>query len=321
MPEGPEVTVIREGLNSLLQGHQIFDLEILTPSRFSKKAPIGYRDFIDSLPTRIENVNSKGKFIYFKFTNGWVMFNTLGMSGGWYHKQKAHSALKLFYSSRKNKVDKPQSVSRPEQITEYISKKKGDSIKNNKILFFVDQRRFGNVKFVQTQQELDKKLNTLGPDILNDSSLTFDIYKSRMRKYDKKYLVWAMMEQKIISGIGNYLKSEILYQSRISPHVLVQDLPDDKLRELYDISKQKINDSYKARGASVRHYSDIEDRKGVFEFQFQVYNQKKDQKGNKVIREKTKDKRTTHWVPSVQTDDFINSDETNNTDNINKIDE
>ena len=118
MPEGPEVTVIREGLNSLLQGHQIFDLEILTPSRFSKKAPIGYRDFIASLPTRIESVNSKGKFIYFKFTNGWVMFNTLGMSGGWYHKQKAHSALKLFYSSQKNKVDKPQSVSRPEQITD-----------------------------------------------------------------------------------------------------------------------------------------------------------------------------------------------------------
>ena len=47
------------------------------------------------------------------------MFNTLGMSGGWYHKQKAHSALKLFHSSRKNKIDKPQSVSTPEQITEY----------------------------------------------------------------------------------------------------------------------------------------------------------------------------------------------------------
>ena len=135
MPEGPEVTVIREGLNSLLQGRQIFDLEILTPSRFSKKAPIGYRDFIASLPTRIESVNSKGKFIYFKFTNGWVMFNTLGMSGGWYHKQKAHSALKLFYSSRKNKVDKPQSVSRPEQITEYISKKKGILLKRIKYYF------------------------------------------------------------------------------------------------------------------------------------------------------------------------------------------
>ena len=46
-----------------------------------------------------------------------------------------------------------------------------------------------------------------------------------------------------------------------------------------------------------------------------------DQKGNKVIREKTKDKRTTHWVPSVQTDDFINTDETNDTDNINEIDD
>ena len=61
-----------------------------------------------------------------------------------------------------------------------------------------------------------------------------------MRKYDKKYLVWAMMEQKIISGIGNYLKSEILYQSRISPHVLIHDLPDDKLRELSFRTRREI---------------------------------------------------------------------------------
>ena len=98
MPEGPEVTVIREGLNNLLRNHQILGLEILPSSRFSKKSPDKYLEFIKSLPTRVKSVESKGKLIYFKFTNGWIMFNTLGLSGGWYHIKKPHSALKLQYS-------------------------------------------------------------------------------------------------------------------------------------------------------------------------------------------------------------------------------
>ena len=295
MPEGPEVTVIREGLNSLLKGHQIYSLEILSTSRFSKKSPDGYNDFIKTLPTRIESVESKGKFIYFKFTNGWTMYNTLGMSGGWYHKNKKHSSLKLRYSSSKKKTDELPKGITLDSLTD----------KQCQVLYFVDQRRFGTVKFIKTQSELTKKLKTIGPDILNDASLTFEVYKKIMRKHNKKNITKVMLNQSIISGVGNYLKAEILYHCKMSPHVKVEDIPDWKLEELYKASKLKINASYKARGASVRHYSDIEDRKGVFEFQFIVYNQKKDKLGNPVIKEKTPDKRTTHWVPKVQTNDFF----------------
>ena len=291
MPEGPEVTVIREGLNSLLKGHQIYGLEILPTSRFAKKSPDGYNDFIKTLPTRIESVESKGKFIYFKFTNGWTMFNTLGMSGDWYHKNKNHSSLKLRYSLTKKKTDELPKNMTLDSLTD----------KQFNILYFVDQRRFGTVKFVKNQTDLVKKLKTIGPDILNDKTLTFEVYKKIMRKRNKINITKVMLNQSIISGIGNYLKAEILYQCKMSPHVKIEDIPDWKLEELYKVSKLKINASYHARGASVRHYSDIEDRKDVFEFQFIVYNQKKDKLGNPVVREKTPDKRTTHWVPKVQT--------------------
>ena len=98
---------------------------------------------------------------------------------------------------------------------------------------------------------------------------------------------------------------------------------DLSYQEFFEVTVNQVNDapvitsvapSSATEDIIYEYQLDIEDKKGVFEFQFQVYNQKTDQKGNKVIREKTKDKRTTHWVPSVQTDDFINSNETNNTE-------
>ena len=53
-------------------------------------------------------------------------------------------------------------------------------------------------------------------------------------------------------------------------------------------------------GATIRNYSNIESVKGLFNFQFKVYQLKKDLLGHNVIKIDTKDKRTTHWVPEVQ---------------------
>ena len=62
----------------------------------------------------------------------------------------------------------------------------------------------------------------------------------------------------------------------------------------------KIVGSYNKGGASLRHYADIEDKKGQYEFTFEVYNKKEDKLGNKVITEDTLDKRRTYWVPNFQ---------------------
>ena len=67
--------------------------------------------------------------------------------------------------------------------------------------------------------------------------------------------------------------------------------------EIFKITLEKINTSYKSGGASVRDYSDIKGKEGTFSFTFAVYKKKKDPLGNKIVMEKTKDGRTTHWVP------------------------
>ena len=65
-------------------------------------------------------------------------------------------------------------------------------------------------------------------------------------------------------------------------------------------ARKIIKDSYNQGGASRRDYKKVNGDEGVFQYNFKVYAQKEDPLGNKVIREKTKDGRTTHWVPEIQ---------------------
>ena len=58
--------------------------------------------------------------------------------------------------------------------------------------------------------------------------------------------------------------------------------------------------SYKNKGVSKRDFTDIDDNKGEYQYELEVYGKKFDKHGNKIKAEKTKDKRTTHWVVSLQ---------------------
>ena len=109
-----------------------------------------------------------------------------------------------------------------------------------------------------------------------------------------------LMDQTVVSGIGNYLKSEILYASRLNPHRQIENLSHEELETLYQESRRIITESYQSQGMSKRNYIDYEGKKGSFEFKLKVYGKKKDPKGNDIIREKTKDGRSTYWVPKLQ---------------------
>ena len=223
----------------------------------------------------------KGKFIYFVFQDDWYLFNTLGMSGGWYHKKKTNTGCHIEYSDNKNH---------------------GKSKINT--LWFDDQRHFATFKFVKGKSELEKKLKTIGPDLLNDT-INEEDFINKYRKFNNKIIDIVLNDQKVFSGIGNYLKAEILYMAGISPPAKIKDISDNKLKELLKCIIDRINTSYKLGGASVEHYSDLNSHKGQFHNYFKVYKQKTDPFGNKIISErvsKPNDPKSqqTYWVPAVQ---------------------
>lgn len=282
MPEGPEVTIIALGLNKILKNKQIINLEFNSRSRYNKKSPDGFLEFINAINSIdgifVSKVKNKGKFIYWCFNNGMVAFQTLGMSGGWYQIDKPHAGMILTYLD-------------------------GTTMKK---LYYNDQRRFGTIKFFSpniAERELNSKLKTIGPDMLNDKDFTEREFISRLSntKYKNKQLTHIITDQKVISGVGNYLRAEALYRAKLNPHRIIESLSNDELSALYKAIKFKILGSYKSGGASIEHYSDIDNKKGLFEFQMEVYKRKKDPLGNKIIGERIgKDTQTTYWCPDVQ---------------------
>lgn len=269
MPEGPEVTILTENLNSELKNKEIINFEITSTSRYRNKSPDNFIQFKENLPLKIKEVKNKGKLIYFLFDKNFSLLNTLGMSGGWSKSKGKHTSVIV-------------------------------TLKNGKKYYFIDVRHFGTFKFFDNKSDLEKRLDKLGPDMLNDKKLTSNSFIRRLRKYKHYNICKAIMDQKIICGVGNYLKSESLYHARISPLKKVEELSKQELERLFKSIRKKIKQSYLSEGVSVRDFSDLDDKKGKYQFYFEVYCQKEDSKGRKVVKIVTPDKRSTYYVPEVQ---------------------
>lgn len=229
--------------------------------------PAGLEEFISSLPSTVTKVGCKGKFIYILFDNGYSMWNTLGMAGSWSPVIGKHSRFKLNF-------------------------KDGSA-------YFNDIRNFGTIKVTRNINELYKKLGMLGPDMLSEN-VTDPVFMGRIRKKDSKTVAEAIMNQSVISGVGNYLKSESLYLAQISPHRNVSDLSDQDLSDLNNAIKLTIQSAYKSGGATIHTFLGFDGKEGEYSRRFAVYNQKYDPVGNKVVREQTRDRRTSFWVPEIQ---------------------
>lgn len=271
MPEGPEVKRYVDQLNAEAAGQLLKGIEIVSGRYSHHGPPSGLQKFSQNFPILLKDIKCKGKFIYFNFEKDdkpFTIWNTLGMSGGWKKQKSEHSRLTFSFE--------------------------------NVILYFEDQRNFGTFHFISPEAgETKKKLATLGPDILAES-LTDQEFSKRLNLFSEKSIVEALMNQKAVSGIGNYLKSETLYLAKISPFRKVKDLNADDISRINSVSQQLIRESYKSGGSTFKIYQDMYGQTGSFSSRFVVYKKDKDPFGNIVNISETADGRTTYWVPSIQ---------------------
>ena len=281
MPEGPECKIIGEYLNNKLKDTKCMGMLIHENSRYARhKKPENFDKL--KFPLTITSVNVKGKLIWFSFSNGMYMLNTLGMSGIWTTSKTKHCDFEIIYTNQD------------------LKKLSEDMVIHCNSIYFKDVRHFGTLKILENKQQLDKKLKTIGHDVLN-LDINFEQFEKLLLKRSDWTLPKFLMNQKYLSGIGNYLKSEILYDCRISPHTKIKDLNKDLINQLFNsISKIPIQ-SYNSQGVSLRDYEPPEKYRSQLEsFELKVYDNDIDENGYTIIREKTDDKRTTHWVPQIQ---------------------
>lgn len=172
------------------------------------------------------------------------------------------------------------------------------TFEDNAVLCFNDIRNFGTFQ-IKSRKDLEKKLSSIGPDMLFSPPNAHDFVRL-LRKKDNKNICIVLMNQSIISGVGNYIKAESLWYSRINPHVPIKNLTDNNLVTLRLAIIYVINKSYEEQGASIKSYYTFSGEEGDAVKGFVVYGRQKDYNGHTVIKDQTPDKRTTHWVKNRQ---------------------
>lgn len=238
--------------------------------------------FQSQFPMQILQVFARGKKVIFELcnVNGYFyIITSLGMTGRWVYVQLLKSRAVLTIGNLVN-----------------------DVINFNRYVYFDDERKFGDLELCFNQAELLATLAIhLGPDLMRDNiSDELWIQTWRKPKYHNWILTKALMDQHQFCCIGNYLKSEILYRSRLAPRRTIGSLSNDELLRVFYVAKATILESYNEGGFTIERFLRPDGERG--RFQAHVYKRKVDPFGNQVIAEKIESKsaQTTYWVPSLQ---------------------
>jgi formamidopyrimidine-DNA glycosylase len=309
MPEGPEVTILGQFLLTKLEGKIIEKMEILS-GKYSRKSMDNYALLNGNANYFVKNIDNKGKLMWIKLenvenNNKIYLVSHLGLTGFWGFTEGNSDRLKLTINDKKN---------------------------NKKYyLYFEDDRNFGNIDIYDNKNDLDDKINDLAPDALKHNYTMDDfvsLYKNFLSKSSKRKdqeIGLVLMKQKqnegIVSGIGNYLMAEILYDAKLSPYRKAGSLTDSEIKTLgksiqyitklsyYDNETgymthfdEFIQDHKKGidKGVYPEYHNDIKLKKNEG-FDFKVYRKNKDSDGNEVLADKKLQKtRATYWAPAVQ---------------------
>lgn len=291
MPEGPEVRAITDKLSAKLTGTTLIGMGWDQSSKYSNGLP-KYDQLSICLPMTVEDVTCKGKQIFFRFSKEYLLNDqrythrvylnsTLGLEGKWSWTRGTHSNFWLVIGRRIENL--------------YGSL---DLIIDRQVIYFDDSRHFGNITLM-SEHEYQEKLRKIGPDLLAEN-ISLDRWEKEFRstRRYKMQICEFLMKQEYFSGIGNYLKSEILYRSRIKPDRILSNISDGEMSHILQKSMEILRESYSYNGLTIRSYSDPDGEKGTFPRQ--IYERDVDSLGNKIIKSKFKDGRTTHWVPEIQ---------------------
>lgn len=296
MPEVIEVLKYADFLRSKLIGQKITDIRVIN-GRYKKHGDFEYLDKLKKdLPLSVSHILTKGKFLYFVFSNGMYLFSTLGLSGGWlWEKEGSYQFGHHLKYIDQGRLDNYHKQALNHLNVEFVCKEGS--------IFYYDVLSFGTMKVVLTEKDVEKKLATIGPDV-SLKSTSFDIFKERFVKQDKQIGV-VLLNQRVVSGIGNYLRADVLWLCKISPFRSVKELSANELKKIWEYSQMLIWAKYDYKkgvknGLIKKSHPKLP---SDYEREFYVYNENSDPNGHPVKKAELfegSQKRFIYWAPAVQ---------------------
>jgi len=239
MPELPEVETIARGLNKRVAGDAIESVWLgAKPEPLKSSA----KEIVAALESKIiSGVRRVGKHIVFDLasSNGSPARNTqwivhLGMTG----------------SLRVSAPDVPV-----EKHTHAILK-----LASGGELRFIDPRRFGRLSVME-------QFAAPGSEPLH---ISFEDFAKLFRKR-KTPIKSALLNQKLLSGVGNIYADEGLFRANVRPRRRASSLTRDELKRLHAALKKVLNQAIRLGGSSISDYVDVDGEEGFFQLKHRVY--------------------------------------------------
>jgi formamidopyrimidine-DNA glycosylase len=245
MPELPEVETVRLGLSPLMHNNTIQDMIV---NRHDMRGGIPAdmpQHFKDAKV--IGKLMRRGKYIIVPCDNNYAMILHLGMSG----------RIAIFTPNKPYKFQKHDHV--------IWHMKCGSKIIMN------DSRRFGMVYYESLENWQDQKpFHQMGAEPLDDKwdgSVLFETLKNKKKRSIKS----ALLDQKVVAGIGNIYACEALYRSHIHPERSVDSMSKEQCSLLTTHIKNVLNEAIVAGGSSLRDHKLTDGSMAYFQNHFDVY--------------------------------------------------
>ncbi len=257
MPELPEVETVRMGLLPALERHTITraetrrgDLRIPFPPHFTERLK----------GRRVLRLLRRAKYILAELDSGETLVIHLGMSGRMsvYAEGQAKKLGNYVYDSAPAGAgyDKHDHV-----IFETDAPAR---------IVFNDHRRFGLMTLIETEKTEEHKLfKGLGAEPLDDSFDAAALSKSLKGK--KTPIKAALLDQRVVAGLGNIYVCEALYRARISPKRRASTVAGERAKPLLQAIKAVLREAVKAGGSSLRDHKRVDGNLGEFQHRFAVY--------------------------------------------------
>lgn len=269
MPELPEVQTIINDLNEKIAGDTITGFWTDWPKTIKGLSADKFEKQIKD--KKIIQAKRIGKNIFIDLSGGKTIYIHLKMTGHLLVKNKPVESKNYF----NDKVN---------QYIHHIWQ-----LGKNKTLEFSDLRKFGKIVLVDTDKVNElKEIKELGIDAL-DKKFTLDKFRELLSKKPGVPVGNVLMEQNLISGIGNIYRSEILFEASVSPFRKVKSLKADEIKKIYQSIDKVLKKAIKLRGTSDSDYRDTSGAPGGFQKVLKVYNRESTncrKCGNKIKREK-----------------------------------
>jgi formamidopyrimidine-DNA glycosylase len=253
MPELPEVETVRRGLQPVMEGTKIARVEA---RRGDLRFPL-QKDFLARLDGQtIVGLGRRAKYIVADLSSGDVLLMHLGMSGSF-------RVMEGMNNRQPGDFHHPRSEDRAhDHIVFHMA--------SGATVLFNDPRRFGYMKIVRREEmEQEPFLKGLGPEPLGNE---FDAAMLAGACAGKKTnLKAALLDQRVVAGLGNIYVCEALFRAGISPRRLAQRVPGMRAERLVPAIKAVLREAIGAGGSSLRDYVRADGELGRFQDRFAVY--------------------------------------------------